>query len=103
MLKSELIASIAKKQLHLQQKDVELAVNNIVEILTSALSNGERIEIRGFGSVETVSRKPRQGRNPKTGEQVSLPSRNAIHFKPGLELKNRVNGSRQNYPKIRDQ
>ncbi len=91
MLKSELIALIAKKQSCLQQHDVELAVNNIVEILTTALSNGERIEVRDFGSFSTVPRKARIGRNPKTGGQVSLPNRHTVHFKPGLELRNRVN------------
>ena len=102
MLKSELIAWIAKRQPHLQLKDVELAINNIVEILTVTLTNGGRIEIRGFGSFSTLPRQARMGRNPKTGEQVSILNKHVIHFKPGLKLRNRVNDSRLKFPKIRD-
>ncbi len=102
MTKSELIAMLASKQPHLLQKDVDLAVNSIIEILTSAVANGERIEIRGFGGFSTVPRQARIGRNPKTGESVSVPSRHAVHFKPGLDLRDRVNASRLAYPTILD-
>lgn len=98
MTKSELIAMLASKQPHLLQKDVDLAVNNIIEILTTAVANGERIEIRGFGGFSTVPRQARIGRNPKTGESVCVPNRHAVHFKPGLDLRDRVNASRLDYP-----
>ena len=76
------------------QKDAELAVNKIIDVLTTAVANGERIEIRGFGGFSTIPRKARIVRNPKTWESVSLPSRHTVHFKPGLDLRNRVNASK---------
>ncbi|OAH97380.1 integration host factor subunit beta [Methylomonas methanica] len=102
MTKSELIAAIANKQPHLPQKDVELAIKNIVDVLTTALANGERIEIRGFGGFSTTHRDPRIGRNPKTGEMVSVPGRRFLHFKPGLFLRDSVNASRERYKNIKD-
>ena len=72
MTKSELIEIITAKQKHLPAKDVELALKQILEIMSDALSQGERIEIRGFGSFSLHFRPPRQGRNPKTGEAVAL-------------------------------
>ena len=70
--KSELIEIITAKQKHLPARDVELALKQILEIMSDALSEGERIEIRGFGSFSLHFRPPRQGRNPKTGEAVAL-------------------------------
>ncbi len=102
MTKSELINMLASKQPHLLQRDVDLAVNSIIEILTTAVAYGEKIEIRGFGGFSTVPRQARIGRNPKTGESVSVPNRYAVHFKPGLDLRNRVNASRLDYPTILD-
>lgn len=90
MMKSELIEALAQKQNHLAYKDVELAVKNILEQMSSALSAGERIEIRGFGSFSLHFRPPRAGRNPKTGESVQLSSKYVPHFKPGKELRERV-------------
>ena len=90
MTKSELIESLAKRQSQLAYKDVELAVKTILEHMANALSNGERIEIRGFGSFSLHYREPRQGRNPRTGDAVSLRGKHVPHFKPGNELKNRV-------------
>jgi integration host factor subunit beta len=72
MTKSELIELIAAKQKHLPAKDVELAVKQILEIMSDALAQGSRLEIRGFGSFSLHFRPPRQGRNPKTGETVAL-------------------------------
>lgn len=89
--KSELIEKISQKQKHLQQKDIELAVKSVIEQMSDALSTGERIEIRGFGSFSLHFRPPRIGRNPKTGESVSLPGKHVPHFKPGKELRERVN------------
>jgi integration host factor subunit beta len=93
--KSELIEALANKQPHLAQKDVELAVRCIIDQMAQALSTGDRIEIRGFGSFSLHYRSPRIGRNPKTGDSVALSSKYVPHFKPGKELRDRVNASRQ--------
>jgi integration host factor subunit beta len=93
--KSELIEELAKKQPHLALKDVELAVKCIIEKMNQALSSGERIEIRGFGSFSLHLRPPRVGRNPKTGESVTLSKKYVPHFKPGKELRDRVDASRE--------
>jgi integration host factor subunit beta len=95
MTKSELIEIIARKQKHLPAKDVELAVKHLLEIMSDALANGERIEIRGFGSFSLHFRPPRLGRNPKTGDPVALAGKYVPHFKPGKDLRERVNSSRQ--------
>ncbi|NJO15629.1 MAG: integration host factor subunit beta [Thioploca sp.] len=91
MTKSELIESIAQKQTQLAQKDIDLAVKTLLEHMAQSLADGERIEIRGFGSFSLHRRPPRVGRNPKTGEAVSLPEKYVPHFKPGKELRDRVN------------
>ena len=90
MTKSDLIEVIAKEQKHLASRDVELAVKCILEQMSQALASGERIEIRGFGSFSLHFRPPRQGRNPKTGESVALSGKHVPHFKPGKELRDRV-------------
>ncbi len=95
MMKSELIERIARKQSHLAYKDIELAVKSLLEQMSNSLSTGERIEIRGFGSFSLHYRPPRSGRNPKTGGSVSLPGKYVPHFKPGKELRERVNASMQ--------
>ena len=102
MTKSELIAMMASKQPHLHLKDVDLAVNSIIAVLTTTLANGERIEIRGFGGFSTTSRAARIARNPKTGEAVSIPNRHLLHFKPGLDLRQKVNASRVTFKVIKD-
>ncbi len=94
MTKSELIELMAKKQKHLPAKDVELAVKHLLEIMSDALAHGDRIEIRGFGSFSLHYRPPRMGRNPKTGEAVALSGKHVPHFKPGKDLRERVNESR---------
>lgn len=91
MTKSELIELIASKQAQLSAKDVELAVKTILEHMSQTLSTGERIEIRGFGSFSLHYREPRRGRNPKTGDAVQLTGKYVPHFKPGKELRERVN------------
>lgn len=91
MTKSELIDFVATKQQHLAFKDVELSIKTLLDKMSEALSDGERIEIRGFGSFSLHHRPPRMGRNPKTGESVSLPGKHVPHFKPGKELRERVN------------
>ena len=90
MTKSELIEIITAKQKHLPAKDVELALKQILEIMSDALSQGERIEIRGFGSFGLNYRPPRTGRNPKSGERVQVPEKHVPHFKAGKELRERV-------------
>lgn len=93
MTKSELIEILAGKQSQLAYKDVELAVKTMLEQMAQTLANGERIEIRGFGSFCLHYRPPRVGRNPKTGDAVTLPSKYVPHFKPGKEMRERVNES----------
>ena len=88
--KSELIEKISLKQNHLAHKDIELSIKSIIEQMSTSLSQGDRIEIRGFGSFTLRGRKPRIGRNPKTGESVALGIKYAPHFKPGKDLKERV-------------
>lgn len=90
MTKSELIEILAQKQPQLNSKDVELAVKTILEHMAQVLASGERIEIRGFGSFSLHYRPPRVGRNPKTGESVQLGAKYVPHFKPGKELRERV-------------
>ena len=85
--KSELIEKIAQKQGHLQHKDIELSVKSMIEQMSHALSSGERIEIRGFGSFSLHFRPPRIGRNPNSGENVTLTEKYVPHFKPGKELR----------------
>ena len=93
MTRSELIELIASQQSQLSTKDVELAVKLMIEHMAETLSSGERIESRGFGSFSLHYREPRQGRNPKTGDSVELEGKHVPHFKPGKELRERVNRS----------
>jgi integration host factor subunit beta len=91
MTKSELIDLLAQKQTQLTYKDVEFAVKTVIEHMAKTLASGERIEIRGFGSFSLHYRPPRMGRNPKTGDAVPLAGKYVPHFKPGKELRERVN------------
>ena len=91
MTKSELIEMIASVQIQLSAKDVELAVKLILDQMAEVLAAGDRIEIRGFGSFSLHYRPSRLGRNPKTGESVELSGKYVPHFKPGKDLKDRVN------------
>ena len=90
MTKSELIERIAQRQSQLVHRDVELAVKTILEHMVECLAGGGRIEIRGFGSFSLHFRPGRVGRNPKTGDPVSLPAKHVPHFKPGKKLRERV-------------
>ncbi len=92
MTKSELIEKIASKQNNLPYRDVGVSVKTLLEQMSGALASGGRIEIRGFGSFSVRARSPRVGRNPRTGELVPVPERLTPHFKPGKELRKRVNG-----------
>lgn len=91
MNKSELIEKIAANNDALPIKTIESAVKTLLEQLSESLETGQRIEIRGFGSFSLHYRKPRQGRNPKTGDSVKLDGKFVPHFKPGKELRDRVN------------
>ncbi|MGD8408157.1 MAG: integration host factor subunit beta [Thiohalophilus sp.] len=93
MTKSELIEILSQKQSQLAYKDVELAVKTMLDHMATTLANGDRIEIRGFGSFSLHYRPPRVGRNPKTGDSVELAAKYVPHFKPGKELRERVNES----------
>lgn len=93
MTKSELMELLAQKQTQLAYKDIELAVKTMIEQMTQSLSTGNRIEIRGFGSFSLHFRPPRMGRNPKTGDPVPLNGKHVPHFKPGKELRERVNAA----------
>jgi integration host factor subunit beta len=96
--KSELIERLAARQTQLSLKDVELVVKSLLEHMAQSLAQGERIEIRGFGSFSLHYREPRVGRNPKTGQSVQLEGKHVPHFKPGKELRDKVNESIKQFP-----
>jgi len=89
--KSELVRALNEKLPELLIGDVELAFNCMLGQMADALAQGQRIEIRGFGSFDRHRRPPRLGRNPKTGEGINLPAKVAVHFKPGKDMRVRVN------------
>ena len=91
MTRSELINRVADRVPHLTRKDEEIVVDTIFDVMTDSLSRGEGIEIRGFGSFKVKHRRERQGRNPKTGEQVQIPAKRVPFFKVGKELNERIN------------
>ena len=90
MTKSELIAALAARYSQLAARDTDYAVKTVLDAMTQALAEGQRIEIRGFGSFSLSERAPRVGRNPKSGEQVMVPGKQVPHFKAGKELRERV-------------
>ena len=90
MTKSDLIARLAERFPQLVAKDADLAVKMILDAMSDALAKGDRIEIRGFGSFSLNYRPPRVGRNPKSGDKVSVPEKWVPHFKAGKELRERV-------------
>jgi len=97
VVKSELVRALNEKLPDSRLDDVELAVNCLLKHMADALVQGERIEIRGFGGFDLRHRPPRIARNPKTGEAITLPTKVVLHFKPGKDLKDRVNASRDQY------
>ena len=97
MVKSELVRALNEKLPDIQLDDVESAVNCLLKHMADALVQGERIEIRGFGSFNLHHRPPRSARNPKTGEMFQLPAKVVLHFKPGKDMKDRVNAAREQY------
>jgi integration host factor subunit beta len=91
MTKSELIMRIAQRNPHLYQRDVERIVSTIFEEISSALSRGERVELRGFGAFSVKRREPRVGRNPRTGDAVQVEEKHIPFFKTGKQLRERLN------------
>lgn len=91
MTRADLIARLAEAHPQLQLKDAEMSVRVILDALSSTMSRGGRIEVRGFGSFGLNYRPPRQGRNPKTGVKVKVSAKYVPHFKVGKELRERVN------------
>ena len=98
MIKSELIANLAAKLMHLPEKQITESVNYLLELMGQSLTEGQRIEIRGFGSFSLHYRPPRRAHNPKTGEKVVTQAKYSPHFKPGKELRERVDASRNKQP-----
>lgn len=96
MTRASLISAIANRNPDLDPGLVDKAVREVLDFMIDALSHGERIEIRRFGSFETRERTARTAHNPRTGKKVNLPSRRVVHFKPGSELKARVNRIKPN-------
>ncbi|NYT81649.1 integration host factor subunit beta [Alcaligenaceae bacterium] len=96
MTKSELIAILASRYPQLAARDTDYAVKTVLDAMTQALACGQRIEIRGFGSFSLSERQPRVGRNPKSGEKVMVPGKQVPHFKPGKELRERVDSAFEN-------
>jgi integration host factor subunit beta len=100
MTKSELIARLAQRYPQLVAKDAEYAVKMILDAMTQALLEGNRIEIRGFGSFGLNYRPPRVGRNPKSGDKVHVPEKYVPHFKAGKELRERVDQTSAGAPAV---
>ena len=95
MTKSQLLDSLARRLPMMRDADIESSVKSILKHMVNALENGDRIEIRGFGGFGVHQRQPMIGRNPKTGDLVNLPVRTVAHFKPGKQMRDRVNVGRQ--------
>ena len=91
MIKSELVQVIAEQNPHLYQRDVENIVNAILDEITNALAEGDRVELRGFGAFSVKNREARIGRNPRTGERVEVEKKSVPFFKTGKDLRERLN------------
>ncbi len=92
MIRSELIQRISEENPHLFQRDVERIVNTVFEEIIDAMARGDRVELRGFGAFSVKRRDARQGRNPRTGESVSVDEKHVPFFKTGKLLRERLNG-----------
>lgn len=95
MKKSELVQKLAKRFPHLYQRDVELLVNTVLGEISGALTDGRRVELRGFGAFSVRKREARKARNPKTGKELQIGERMAIYFRSGKELRERINKVRK--------
>jgi len=94
MTRSELVEIIARTQEGITRREAEAVVNTIFTAIAEAMARGDRVELRGFGSFVTKHRNARVGRNPKTGEAVQVPPKIVPHFKPGKDLREKVNRRR---------
>lgn len=101
MTRSELIQKLAAQFPQLTAKDAELSLKEMLDAISDALSHGERVEIRGFGSFALNFRPPRTGRNPRTGKRVDVPAKYIPHFKPGKEMRERIDAPLQQNPVYR--
>jgi len=102
MIKSELVQKIAERNPHLYQRDVENIVNAILDTITEALARGDRVELRGFGAFSVKKREARTGRNPRTGETVSVSEQVIPVFKTGKEMRVRLNRGRDDKPSFHE-
>jgi integration host factor subunit beta len=93
MIRSELVTKVAEKNPHLTLRDVESIVAVVFDQITAALSEGRRVELRGFGAFSIRDREARTGRNPRTGSAVDVEAKRVPYFKPGKELRERLNGN----------
>jgi len=91
MIRSELVAAVATANPHLTQRDVERVVGTIFDTISEALAVGRRVELRGFGAFSTRAREARTGRNPRTGTAVAVDAKRVPYFKPGKDLRERLN------------
>lgn len=98
MTRSDLVEELAARFDQLTQRDAELAVKTILDAVSEALINSQRIEIRGFGSFSITQRPPRLGRNPRSGEVVHVPAKRVPHFKPGKALREDVDHIPASHP-----
>jgi len=92
MLRSELVTALAARHPDLRSSDLERAVDVIFEEISRAMEKGDRVELRGFGAFSVREREAREGRNPRTGKSVSIDAKRVPFFRPGKELRERVNG-----------
>ena len=97
MLKSELIARLAEKIPHVSVRTINNGVNHLIQLMSDALAENQRIEVRGFGSFTVKHRGARDAHNPKTGEKMQTTEKFSPHFKPGKDLRDRINASRQTH------
>ena len=97
MIKSELIAELSAKLTNLPEKQVADAINDILDSMSASLADNKRIEVRGFGSFTLHHRPSRNAHNPKSGEKVITKAKHSPHFKPGKDLRERVDASRMHY------
>ena len=91
MIRSELLQALAKENPELRIEDVERAVDTFFDEVAESLAEGGRVELRGFGAFSTRQREARKGRNPRTGDTVSVPEKRVPYFKPGKEMRARLN------------
>jgi integration host factor subunit beta len=96
MNRSDLVTEMAARFDQLSQGDAEMAVTAVLEAIGDAMARGHRIEIRGFGAFSVNRQAPRMGRNPRNGDSVAVPERRVVHFKPGKELREKVNAAHAN-------